>query len=305
MNVLEIINYARSEILDDAVVPYLWSDASLISHLNRAYEELARESKCIIDSSTASVCTVNLLANTTLHALSSKVVYVFNARRNSDGYPLIKKTEMFMEGYINWRASTGTAPYWIILDSQNRYFSIYPKYNTTGYIAGAADIQFVAATKKITKAGATFTSHFSTGDEVVITGTTSNNSTFTITNVADTELTVSETVVNESNTSAILKLVQDKALLRVARLPITLFTANDLALATPPTPEFDATYHYGLTHGIAKYAFLKPDSETHDIKASERHGSIFEQFKSDLALEMSMLMQDGNWSQGVPHWGTI
>ena len=305
MNVKEIIDYTRSEVLDDAVVPYLWTDAGLISHLNRVYEELARESKCIIDSSTASTCTVNLLANTTLHVLSPKVVHVFNAWRNSDGYPMYKKTEAFMEGYANWRATTGTAPYWLIMDSRNRYFSIYPKYDTTGYVAGASDIQFVAATSKITKVGATFTSHFTTGDELVVTGTTSNNATLTITNVAATEITVSGTLVNEANTSAILWLVKDKALLRVARLPITLFTANDLTLATPPTPEIDATYHYGLADGVAKYAYLKPDSETYDPKAADRHGAIFERFKSDVAFEIASLMQDGNWSQGVPHYGTI
>lgn len=304
MNIAEIISYARSEILDDAIAPYLWSDSGLVMHFNRAYEEFARETACITDSSTTSTCVVNLLANQTLHALSAKVIYVFNGWLESDGTQLLKKTEAFMDDYTNWRATTGTSPYWLIMDSQEKYFSLYPKYGTTGYIAGSADIQFVASTNRITKVGATFKSHYATGDELVVTGTTLNNGTFTITGVDDTYIAVSGTLVNEANQSAILQLVCDKANLRVARLPITLFTVSDLALSTPPTPEISAAYHYGLLDGLAKYAYLKQDSEAYDPQKSERHAAIFEQFKSRVSFETSSMM-DGNWSQCTPQYGAI
>jgi len=304
MNIAEIISLARSEILDDTISPRLWTDTGLVSYFNRAYDELVRETYCIVDSSTVSVCQVPLLANQSLHATSPKVLKILNSWLNSNGYPLDRKTEAFMNGYFNWRATTGTYPYWLVMDSQNRYIVPYPKYDTTGYVAGASNITFDAGAKTITKIGETFTSHYATGDSIVVTGSLSNNGTLTLSNVTDTILTVNETPVNENLCSATLRKVRDTVLMRVARLPLVTYTANDLELATPPTPELDATYHYGLMDGIAKYAYLKQDTETYDPQKSKRHGDMFEEFKSKVLLEVSILTEGGN-SQCYPHVGTL
>ena len=303
MNIAEIISFTRNEILDDAIQPYLWTDAGLVRHFNRAYEELARETYCIIDSSTVSVCQIPLLANQSLHTMSSKVLNVLDSWLNSNGYQLYRKTEAYMRGYTNWRAHTGS-PYWLIIDSQSRSIIPYPKYDTVGYVQGSSNITFDAVAKTITKAGETFTDHYETGDSLVVTGSTSNNGTFTLSNVADTVLTVDETVVDEVLCSALLQKVRDTVLMRVARLPLVTYTANDLELGTPPTPELDATYHYGMADGIAKYAYLKQDSETYDTQKAKRHGDAFEEFKSQVRLEVGILHSDGN-NQFAPHLGTL
>jgi len=303
MNIAEIVSLVRNEVLDDAVMPYLWTNAGLVSHFNRVYDELVRETYCIVDSSTVSVCQVPLLANQSLHAASPKVLKILSTWLNSNGYPLDRKTEAFMNGYFNWRATTGTYPYWLVMDSQNRNIVPYPKYDTTGYVAGASNITFNAAAKTITKVGETFTSHYTTGDSIVVTGSLSNNGTLTLSNVTDTILTVNETPVNENLCSATLRKVRDTVLMRVARLPLVTYTASDLGLATPPTPELDATYHYGLMDGIAKYAYLKQDTETYDFERSKRHGDIFGEFKSSVALDMAILMEGDTVCS--PHLGTL
>lgn len=63
MNIWDIIDITRSEILDDTLEPYKWTNKALLTHLNKAYEELCRESWCLIDATTASVCSINLLSN--------------------------------------------------------------------------------------------------------------------------------------------------------------------------------------------------------------------------------------------------
>jgi len=301
MNIKEIIDNTRSDILDDTVRPYLWTDLGLITCLNRAYDELARDTWCIIDSETTAVCRVPLLAYQTLHSLHAKIVNVFDARLESNGHPLRKKTEAYMSGMYNWRASTGT-PYLLVMDSTHRKFSAYPKYDDEGYILGASDISFDSASKTISTAVST--SDFSAGDSFAISGTTSNNGTFTVDSVGATSIVTVEALVDEALTSALIQLERDAAILRVARLPLVPYVPNDLELAIPPTPEIDASDHHGLMNGIAKYAYMKRDSETYDAELSARHAGIFQQFKDDLRLRM-LILTSGNELQGSPHLGTL
>jgi len=302
MNIKEIIDYTRSEVLDDVIEPHNWTDLGLITNFNRAYEELAREAWCIIDSETVSVCRVPLYANQSLHSVSPKVVNVFDGSTlESNGHILFKRTESYLRNLINWKATIGT-PVIMIMDSTNRKFSAYPKFDTTGYILGASNISFDAGTKTIT--AAVSMADFSAGDSFLVSGTTSNNGVFTVDSVGSTTIVVLETLVNETNVSAKLQLERDAALLRVARLPLVPYTEADLDLATPPTPEVDSQWHYGLANGIAKYAFLKPDSETYDPQQSQRNANVFEQFKGDVKLWV-LIQMAGNENQCVPDIGTL
>lgn len=304
MNILEIVEMARSDILYDTIRPYKWTNNYLFHCLVRAYDELCRETKCIIDDTTTAVTEVPLLSNQSKYALHASVVYIFSARLESDGQPLTKKTESFMDtNFYGWRSTTGT-PFWIIPDSSSRYFSIYPKYSTTGYILGDSDITFdiTGAVYTITQATATFTDHFEEDDQIVITGTTLNNGTFTLSDVTDTVLTTTEVIADETLTSAKLQLINDTALLRVARKVVTRWVENDLAITTPPTPEIDVDLHYGLLDGIAKFAYLKQDSEVYDPQAAERHRLIFEDFKSKVRFELEDLTSEQ--SVYTPHYGT-
>lgn len=306
MNIWDIVDITRAEILDDYEQPYKWDNRALLTHLNRSYEELCRETFCLFDNSTASLCQINLLSNQGEYALPAKIVKVWQMRRQSDGVSIMPKTESYMEFIqANWRAVTGTKPVFRVMDTMSRIFTIYPKYDTTGYTAGSSDITFATGIggNTITKAGATFTSHYSIGDSLVVTGTTSNNGTYTITNVAATIITVSETLTNESNTSAVLKKVKDVALLRVSRLPLVPWTLGDLEGNSPPSPEIDEALHTGLFDGIAKFAFLKQDTETYDPQKAASHRAAFEDFKSEVRWEVATLMEGDTVCS--PHYGSL
>ncbi len=292
MNVAEIINLERESILDDVKKPYLWGDAELIFDLNEALNELCREVWLITDQSTASLTQIKLLSNVGLYALDDRVVNVKSARLasgNQWGKPLTRTTESWLDqNYSNWRNRTGT-PEAYAPDAASGYLSIYRKFDNVGEVIGAADISFAEATKIISKVGATFTAHYAAGDSIVITGTASNDGTFTVSLVTDTQITVNEALVDEANTSAILRKVRDTLLMIVNRIPLTPFTVSDIGATPAISPEIKSVYHGGLLHGIAKRAYLKQDTETYDPQKAERHRLLFEQFKARAKTDLIRL----------------
>jgi hypothetical protein len=164
-------------------------------------------------------------------------------------------------------------------------------------VTGSADIGFVAATKKITKASGL--SIFAVGDSVNVSGTTSNNKTVTVTLSTATELTVSETLVNEAVTSAVLRRVESTATLSVIRLPLTQITSADLTVE-PPIPEDD---HISLLDGILGYAYLKQDTETYDPQKAARHLLIFQASINEMKKKHKD--KTGHAYAAGPHPGTI
>ena len=61
------------------------------------------------------------------------------------------------------------------------------------------DFTFTAATKTVAKASAGFSStNLLVGDQVIITGSVSNNGTFTVATISDAAITVNETIVTEA-----------------------------------------------------------------------------------------------------------
>jgi hypothetical protein len=273
----------RSEILDDELEPYLWSDTNIINYLNDTIDECAEENLVITDQSTTSVTTIKLLSNTTLHAISDSIVHIRFGRLESTGYGVVKTTEDWLNAEVSdWRDTEGTDPTHFAPSAMKGYLSIYPRYNDTYYFAGSSNISFTAATKTISQATGDF-SGLAIGDEVNISGTTNNNGYFTVVTVGTTSFTISETVTTESNTSAVIKKVEDKLLLTVNRMPLTPFTVADIAAATDIT-DLKAIHHAKLFNGVAKRAFLKPDSETYDKGKSEYHRQLFEKDKRRMKI---------------------
>ena len=233
--VADIIERTRVEVLDDNIEPYNWEDEELINYLNDTINELAEENLCVADQSTTSITEVRLLSGTTLHAVSDLIVNVKFGRLETAGYYLVKTTEEWLNGNIaEWRDTTGTYPTYFAPSASKGYLSIYPKFDATYKFTGSSNISFTAATKTITHTGGNF-SGLVAGDEVNISGTTNNNGYFTVVTVSTTYFTVSETVVNESGTSAVIKKVEDTLVLSVNRLPLTAFTVSDIADATSIT----------------------------------------------------------------------
>ncbi len=277
MNVATLIERVRSEILDDDIIPYLWSDTNLINYLNDAIDELIEENLIIVDQDETSARTrIKLLSNLTTHSIYASVLYVRFAYLLSTGYGVIRTTEDWLNANISdWRTTTGSGPTYFAPSAWNNYLSIYPKYDTTYEYLGDGDIDFVGgATKSITQPTGDF-SGLAVGDEIYITSTASNDGYFTVATAGTTSFTVSETVTGENDTSAKIRKVEDTLVMTINRMPQTPFGTGDIALATDIT-DIKSVHHSKLFNGMAKRAFLKPDSETYDKGKAEYHRGLFE-----------------------------
>ncbi len=74
-------------------------------------------------------------------------------------------------------------------------------------ITGSSNISFASTGKKITKpSGGFLTIGFYAGNTITISGVTLNNGNKTIVTISDTEIVVSEVLVDESNTSAVISI---------------------------------------------------------------------------------------------------
>ena len=214
MNVASLISRYRSEILDDTLEPYLWSNDDVIGELNDTVDELVESSLIIVDQDTDAVVEVALTANTTLFAIDDSIFHVRFGRVESTGYGVIKTTEDWLNANISdWRTITGSSPTHFAPSATQGYLSIYPK--------------------------------------------------------LDTGLT-------------------DKLLLTVNRMPLTKFTAADIAAATAIT-DVNEMHHSKLFNGMAKRAYLKPDSETYDKGKAEYHRGLFELDKKQIKRSLILL----------------
>jgi len=284
--VADIISITRSLVLDDSdSQKYLWSDTELIHMLNRAYNELFKTSLQMKDQTTTAIVQIKLLSDLGVYAEDSRIIQITHARlqTNHDLGPLEKTTEQYLNSEISdWRSLTGT-PRKYCPGAYSGYLSVYPKFDNTGEFIGSSDISF-ASTKTISQSGTDF-SALATGDSVYVSGTTNNNGYKTVVTVGSGYFTVSETVTTESNTSATIRKVRDILLLSVDRLPSARFVVADIAAATPIT-ELREDHIDGLTDGIAKRAFLKPDPYAYYPQKAESHRLLFEEFKREIKRDM-------------------
>lgn len=72
MTLLDLIAQFRSDA-DDAVTPYLWSDADVKRWLNEAEQEAAVRAKLLYDDSTDSICKVAVQAGVASYTLNAKI----------------------------------------------------------------------------------------------------------------------------------------------------------------------------------------------------------------------------------------
>jgi hypothetical protein len=279
MTAEEILKLTR-ELLEDTKEPYLWKPLELVTYLNRAQNDVFKETNLASDASTLEICQIKLLSGVAIYALDSRVLTIVSAQLASASKPLgIAFVDELDRWVLNWRAKTGTPSHYIP-EAELSKVQVYPYFDAIGVVTGSGNISFDAATKKITKPSGL--SVYSEGDSISISGTTNNNVVVTLAAVLDTELTVNETLVNETNTSAILRKVRDTMNLNVTRLPINQISLDNLNVS----PELPFLYHDKLPDGIMKYAYLKQDTETYDPKASATHGVIFAGFIEDVKKEL-------------------
>jgi len=300
--VADVISLTRESVLDDSdSQKYLWSNTELIYLLNRCYNELIKSALPITDQSTAAITQIKLLSNVGIYALDSRVIQVTNARLNSDTANLVKTIEARLNQTVSdWRNETGT-PREYCPGAYSGYLSVYPKFDDTWEYVGDSDISFVALTKTISQTGGDF-SGLVAGDEVYVSDTVAaNNGYRTVVTVGTDSFTVSETIVDGTITSATIRKVRDTLLMTVSRLPTARFTVTDITGETVITDIRD-DHIDGLADGIAKRAFLKPDTYTYYPQKAEYHRGLFEEFKKEVRRDMILLNKPDR--SRVPRSGT-
>lgn len=121
---LELISWLR-EMLDDEVLPYLWTNSYLVRGLNDGEEQACRRAYVLIDKDTASICQLTLSASVGSFVLHSKILQVRRLTIGSSDVPLAQTMkEDLDEMYPAWWSTYGI-PERFFVDTQGR-ITFYP-----------------------------------------------------------------------------------------------------------------------------------------------------------------------------------
>lgn len=125
MKLNDLIDICRIEV-DDAVKPYLWSDDELIEYANDAELEACRRGRLLIDSSTAEICQIALVADTATYALDPRVQFIRRARLTGMR-PLKRMNLQDMDGWNPWwEDAAASTPSAFIPDFETGKIRLYP-----------------------------------------------------------------------------------------------------------------------------------------------------------------------------------
>lgn len=132
MKLQELITLFRNEV-DDAVEPYLWSEAEALEYANDAQNEAARRSRLLVDSSTTAICQVSVtVASLGLVALDPRVLFVRRARFASQ-LPLRRMNMQDMEAQDPyWQDASASVARAFIPDFETGKLLIWPPPATDG-----------------------------------------------------------------------------------------------------------------------------------------------------------------------------
>jgi len=118
----ELIAQARID-LDDPELPgsgstpdedCRWSNAELLSYLNRAIDEACLRARLLVDSTNSTVCTIAVKIGKAVYKLDDRVLLVLRARLDSQDVPLEKKGRDDLDKtVVDWEAKTGAPSSWI------------------------------------------------------------------------------------------------------------------------------------------------------------------------------------------------
>lgn len=106
MKASELIQIIREDYLDDVSEPHLWRVETLMRMLSRAQEEACMRQRLMVDSDTAAVCAVPLVADQRSYSLDPRIVLV--ERIEYGGRVLEKRTKAQLDRLQpGWQSSTG------------------------------------------------------------------------------------------------------------------------------------------------------------------------------------------------------
>ena len=298
----DILSLSR-ERLQDTKAPFLWESWELLLYLNQVYNEWVKESGCILDDSTPAIIQIPILCNQPTYTLHPQIVEVRYGRLYTAKKDVKVKGDIWLSQFIqDWKYATGEVEYMVPDYDSGKIRVVRFSDPSLGYFSGA--LVFAAADNSISQTGAKFSDTLSAGDEVVISGTTSNGTdaipaTFTVVIAAADSFTVLEDITDETASAGVIRKVIDTLYLTVTRLGASL-TATGM---DTQSPEIRIEDHIKLVDGIMREAYLKKDADTLDQKASAEHGEIFEHNKL-----MARAAKDNlRWSEVVarPDFGSL
>ena len=241
----ELVLALRESRLDDVAPPYLWPDAELLRYLNYAEVQACRRAQLIIDWTTASDAGTAATAGTagqkplcSLNIIANQATYALSPKILQIRRCQIKSMTYPLIGPVTYSEIDSVLPGW---------------WGTAGTVITSGS------------GGATTT---------VITAGTSSTGTSATSGTTITQLVGGYPTyfVNEPANTITFVLspsADDVAHLIVSRIPLTPFT-----LLT--SPEIEEKYHEGLVDWAAHLAFMKPDSETINLKLATLYEAKFE-----------------------------
>ena len=218
----EIIAATREDYLDDAVAPFLWSNAVLERYLNRAEQEASRRLNLIVDKTTATdsvslpLCSLNVVAETSVYTISKKILRIINCIPSWNSVAIKQVTEGWLdEIYPNWRTDTGN-PIYFLVDKGEITLVPTPVANETKSVSGITRVGTTATVilashgyttgKSIAHAGADQAEYNITA---VITKIDANSYSYTVSGAPATPAT-----------GTITATLMDTITLEVSRLPV-------------------------------------------------------------------------------------
>ena len=124
---LETIITNIGTMLDDNVVPYLWTNEELTEYYNQSVEEWCRVTDANVDNTTITVCKITTTAGTQSYALHDSILRILNAYVYGETAFLEKQSTDYMLALYGTLGLTDRAkPLYYTLDQRMGYFSLWP-----------------------------------------------------------------------------------------------------------------------------------------------------------------------------------
>lgn len=124
---LEQLRALARDWLDDEVEPPLWSDERIEQYLNEALREAALRARMLLDSTTPTVCEVDLVVGQSEYDLHPSVIFVRRAVRDLDLHNPLTRVQHAVIDSIRpgWRTDSGS-PTYLIPNLQKGKFTLSP-----------------------------------------------------------------------------------------------------------------------------------------------------------------------------------
>jgi hypothetical protein len=282
MTLADIIEFARYR-LNNFEKPHFHSDKELVFYCNESLNAFARDTLCLADSLTASVCEIPTVEDTMDYSLAASVIYIRSAK-------------LVTQELLTLDVAPSTA--WAAGDTLTGALST----KTCKVVECLTTKTYIIENR---------TGAFTLG-ESISNGTNAADQGTTYPTVADHESTelykatrsVMDTRCQGWRTAdqnepsmylldyhtgyiTIYPKPDDIYTLRLSvfRYPITAMSATDMSTQTP---EIDAKYHNAIIDGICAQAYLKSGENTYDAKKAANHYQLFRKAISDVKIKNVM-----------------